>query len=104
MSDDEPEFSRQIAAKADRKLKAQRAGVQTPWFGLGMFGTIGWSVTVPTLLGAMLGLWLDRHHPGTHSWTLAFLVAGLVLGCANAWHWVSDQNAAIHEDPSDDRR
>jgi ATP synthase protein I len=104
MSDDEPAFSRQIAAKAVRKLKAQRADVQNLWFGLGMFGTIGWSVTVPTLLGAMLGLWLDRHHPGTHSWTLAFLVAGLVLGCAIAWHWVSDQNAAIHEDPPDDHQ
>jgi ATP synthase protein I len=67
-----------------------------------MLGVIGWSVTVPTLLGAMLGLWLDRHHPGAHSWTLALLVAGLILGCANAWHWISDQNAAIHQEPTDD--
>jgi ATP synthase protein I len=67
-----------------------------------MFGVIGWSVTVPTLLGAMLGLWLDRHHPGAHSWTLALLVAGLILGCANAWHWISDQNAAIHKEHTDD--
>jgi ATP synthase protein I len=102
MSDSEPTFSRQIGIKAARKLKAQRAGVQRPWFGLGMLGVIGWSVTVPTLLGAMLGLWLDRHHPGAHSWTLALLVAGLILGCANAWHWISDQNAAIHQEPTDD--
>jgi ATP synthase protein I len=100
MSDSEPTFSRQIGIKAARKLKAQRAG--THWFGLGMFGVIGWSVTVPTLLGAMLGLWLDRHHPGAHSWALALLVAGLILGCANAWHWISDQNAAIHQEPTDD--
>lgn len=97
-------FSRQIAAKATRKLKAQRAGTEGPRFGIGMFGVIGWSVTVPTLLGAALGLWLDRHHPGAHSWTLALLVAGLILGCANAWHWVSDQNTAIHEEPDDDHR
>jgi ATP synthase protein I len=102
MSDNEPTFSRQIEIKAARKLKAQRAGPQPPWFGLGMFGVIGWSVTVPTLLGAMLGLWLDRHRPGAHSWTLALLIAGLVLGCANAWHWISDQNAAIHQEPTDD--
>jgi ATP synthase protein I len=102
MSDNEPAFTRQIEIKAARKLKAQRAGIQRPWFGLGMFGVIGWSVTVPTLLGAMLGLWLDRHHPGAHSWTLALLVAGLILGCANAWHWISDQNAAIQQESSDD--
>ena len=102
MSDSEPAFTRQIEIKAARKLKAQRAGIQRPWFGLGMFGVIGWSVTVPTLLGALLGLWLDRRHPGAHSWTLALLVAGLILGCANAWHWISDQNAAIHQEPTDD--
>jgi ATP synthase protein I len=44
---------------------------------LGMMGLIGWSVAVPTLLGAALGIWLDKHHPGKHSWTLALLVAGL---------------------------
>ena len=43
-----------------------------------MMGLIGWSVVVPTLLGAALGIWLDKHHPGKHSWTLALLVAGLV--------------------------
>jgi ATP synthase protein I len=102
MGDSEPPFSRQIEIKAARKLKAQRAGTPRPWFGLGMFGVIGWSVTVPTLLGAMLGLWLDRRHPGAHSWTLALLVAGLILGCANAWHWISDQNAAIHKEHTDD--
>src|SRR6202789_2152641 len=80
MSDREPLFSRPIEIKAPRKLNAQRAGTQRPWFGLGMFGVIGWSVTVPTLLGALLGLWLDRHHPGAHSWTLALLVAGLIWG------------------------
>ena len=56
-----------------------------------MMGLIGWSVVVPTLLGAALGLWLDMRYPGTHSWTLALLVAGLVIGCLNAWHWVAKE-------------
>jgi ATP synthase protein I len=54
---------------------------------------------VPTLAGAFLGLWLDRHHPSAHSWTLALLVAGLVIGCANAWHWISQQDQAMHRKP-----
>ena len=58
------DFARQVAAKAARKLRAQREGSQGVWFGLGMSGLIGWSVAVPTLVGAMLGLWWDRHHPG----------------------------------------
>ena len=71
-------FSREVAAKAARKLKAQRNSTQGVWLGLGMMGLIGWSVVVPTLLGAALGIWLDNRHPGNHSWTLALLVAGLV--------------------------
>lgn len=102
MSDSGQDFDAKIAAQAARKLKAQRAGTQSAWFGLGMFGVIGWSVTVPTLLGALLGAWWDRHHPGPHSWTLALLVAGLVIGCANAWVWVAQQNAAMHRETEDE--
>ena len=98
-SKEEPEFVRQVAAKAARKLRVQREGKQGVWFGLGMSGLIGWSVAVPTLLGAMLGLWLDRRHPGVRSWTLMLLVAGLCIGCANAWHWVAQQDKAMHDEP-----
>jgi ATP synthase protein I len=54
---------------------------------------------VPTLLGAGLGLWLDGHHPGGRSWTLALLVAGLAIGCLNAWHWVSKEEKAMKDEP-----
>ena len=72
-----PSLSEEVGVKSARKLKARRKSAQGVWFGLGMMGLIGWSVVVPTLLGAALGIWLDRHHPGKHAWTLALLVAGL---------------------------
>lgn len=90
------EFSREVGVKAARKLKAQRNRTPGIWIGLGMMGLIGWSVVVPTLLGAALGLWLDEHYPSTHHWTLALLMAGLVIGCANAWLWVEKEDKAIH--------
>ncbi len=101
MREDETSFIRQIALKASRKLAAQRSDPGA-WFGLGMFGMVGWSVAVPTVCGALLGAWLDRHHPTDSSWTLALLVAGLVVGCAIAWHWVSTQNATVAAPPRDD--
>lgn len=101
LSPNEADFLEQVGAKSARKLRAQRDGTQGIWFGLGMSGLIGWSVAVPTLLGAMAGIWLDRHHPGVHSWTLTLLVAGLVIGCLNAWHWVAQQGKAMHEEPED---
>jgi len=91
-------FSRQVGVKAARKLKAQRNVTHTVWFGLGMMGLIGWSVTIPTLLGAALGLWLDKHHSGSHSWTLMLLVIGLAIGCLNAWHWVAREDREMREE------
>src|SRR5476649_2246851 len=101
MTENETNFSRDVAAQAARKLKA-RQSTQGVWFGLGMMGLIGWSVVVPTLLGAALGTWLDESHPGGHSWTLALLVAGLGMGCLNAWHWVAQEDKAMHGENNDE--
>jgi ATP synthase protein I len=86
----------QVGAKAERKLRARRDGAPGVWSGLGAMGLIGWSVVLPTLAGAALGIWLDAKHPGTHPWSLALLMAGLVLGCLNAWRWVAQQDRAMH--------
>ena len=99
-SKNEPDLAGQIGAKAGRKLKARRS-TQGVWFGLGMMGLVGWSVVVPTLLGAALGLWLDQHHPGKHAWTLALMVIGLAIGCVNAWYWVAQQERAMRDEPED---
>lgn len=94
----ETDFIRQVGVKETRKLKAQRKVTQTVWSGLGMMGLVGWSVAVPTLLGAALGIWLDKRYPGIHSWTLTLLIIGLTIGCLNAWHWVARENREIRQD------
>ncbi len=81
----------QVGRKAARMLRARETDRPNVWFGLGLFGIVGWTVTLPAVLGALLGLWLDRNWPGRHSWTLTLLVAGLVLGCAAAWQWLKKQ-------------
>lgn len=95
------EFAEQVGARAARKLRARRHPAPGVWFGLGMMGVIGWSVAVPTLLGAALGLWLDAHHPGRHSWALALLVAGLMVGCFQAWRWVAKEERALRREHED---
>jgi ATP synthase protein I len=95
---DRPSLAEQVGASAERKLKGRRNPAPGLWFGLGVMGLIGWSVTIPTLLGAAFGLWLEHHHPGTHSWTLALLVGGLSIGCLNAWHWVVKEDRAMRDD------
>ncbi len=96
------DFGKQVGAKAHRKLKARRDANQGVWFGLGMMGTIGWSIALPTLVGAGVGLWLDARYPGGRSWTLALLAAGLTIGCLNAWRWVANQDRAMRVGQEDD--
>jgi ATP synthase protein I len=92
------EFSQQVGDMAERKLKAQRHVTKTVWSGLGMMGLVGWSVAMPTLLGAALGVWIDKRYPDEHSWTLVLLTLGLGLGCIHAWRWIVKEEREIHQD------
>lgn len=85
----------EVGRKAARKLRARNEQNRNVWFGLGMFGLVGWSVAIPTLAGIALGLWIDRTWPGRVSWTLTLLFVGLVLGCLNAWRWVKREGGRV---------
>ena len=87
------DFQEQVNAKSKRKLKARREGNHTVWFGLGMFGIIGWSIAIPTLLGIALGVWIDTKFPSQYSWTLMLLFIGVVFGCINAWYWIQRERS-----------
>lgn len=91
ITQEERETTEAIGRHAERKIKARKEKEHRIWFGLGMFGMVGWAVAVPTLIGVMAGLWLDSHTGSDdgRSWTLTLLLAGVALGCANAWYWVS---------------
>ena len=86
------ELSVKVRAKEARKIKARRQKDRGVWFGLGMFGLVGWSVAIPTLTGIALGVWIDLKWPSRYSWTLMLLVIGILLGCVNAWFWVKKES------------
>lgn len=88
---EEEEYQERVARREERKIRARKEGERSAWFGLGMFGLIGWSVAVPTLAGIALGLWIDTRWPSDYSWTLMLLFAGVVLGCINAWYWLNKE-------------
>jgi ATP synthase protein I len=81
-----------VGRKAERKARARREGRRGLWFGLGMFGLVGWAVALPTVLGVALGLWLDARIPSRVSWTLTLLLVGVLLGSLNAWYWVKRES------------
>ena len=86
------DLEKQVGAKESRKMKGRREKDRSIWFGLGMFGLIGWSVAIPTLIGVAVGIWIDNTWPSRFSWTLMLLFIGVILGCVNAWYWVKRES------------
>ena len=88
-------LARTVGIKARRTLKARRWAGREVWFGLGVSGIIGWAVTVPMILMTGLGVWLDRTVPVSFSWTLTMLGVGIIMGCLDAWFWMSRERRII---------
>lgn len=86
------DFVELVAAKEARKERSRREGRRGVAYGFGMFGLVGWSVVVPTLLGVALGAYIDSRGASRYSWTLMLMILGLALGAVNAWYWVKRES------------
>lgn len=96
------EFLQLIKKKQKRKLDAKKHGKNwILWIGFSLFGLIGWSVMLPTLIGFSLGIWIDRKWPSPYSWTLILGMGGLLLGCASAWVWLQKERREIEREKND---
>lgn len=91
--DPREDWAGEVDKKQQRKLAHRREGDRSVWFGLGMFGLVGWSVAIPTVIGVALGVWLDSLFESQRSWTLIMLVLGICVGCLNAWWWVKRESS-----------
>lgn len=95
-------FIEKVDLREKRKLRTRRKKAGETWFGLGLFGVVGWSVAVPTVAGIFAGVWIDLKWPGPPSWTLMLLAIGLIVGCVNAWFWISRQQRIIALEQDDE--
>lgn len=102
ISNKEKEFIEKVSKKAIRKYKAKGQCKHIILSGFGMMGVIGWSVAIPTLLGVAIGHLLDNRYPGKHSWTLTFLIIGLIIGCVSAWYWISKEESGLKDEEKKD--
>lgn len=91
----EPESPRNLSPSAERMIREVgarqeriargRSGQGSILSSIAILGVIGWSVTVPTVLGVVLGVWIDHRWPSRFSWALTLLLVGLAVGCTSAW-------------------
>ncbi|HHP7237738.1 AtpZ/AtpI family protein [Longibacter sp.] len=90
--DTEEDFAQTIHEKEQRKADARKRKRPGIVFGMGMFGLVGWSVAIPTLLCLALGIWIDARYETRFSWTLMMLAFGITLGGMTAWYWVREES------------
>ncbi len=84
-------FVKQVRRRREQHDKHVRDGDSSFWQSVGMMGTIGWSVAVPTVLGVLLGRWLDGRLDSAHVFMVFFMLVGLVTGCVTAWRMVAEK-------------
>lgn len=77
-----------IRRRAERMQQTRNQPKYSPLSGLGVFGVIGWSIAIPTVGGAFLGVWLNRVAPQSFSWPIALILGGVVVGAMVAWNWI----------------
>ena len=70
-------FANEVGEKANRKLKALGENKRSVWFAL--------------------GIWMDKKHPESFSWTLTCLILGLFAGCLIAWHWMTKEHKEMNQ-------
>ena len=81
------ELQRAVERRRARRDKWEREGERPLGRNLALVG-LGWLVVVPALLGALAGHVLDSHAGTGVTFTLAFIFAGIALGCWFAWSHV----------------
>ncbi len=90
MSNPDDELRRKVKNQARRMKQAERERptllAQTVYVG-----TLGLLFVLPVVMGAYLGLWLDRMLEGySLRWTLSLIVTGVVVGAANVYLFIKE--------------
>ncbi len=92
------EFRKSVGSKEQRKMRAEQKGPIGAWSAFGSMGSVGWLIALPTVLGSLLGVWMDHRWSTKINWTLTMLGAGLFFGCMCAGIWMNrEKNRIIRE-------
>lgn len=87
----EEELLQEIKKQSKSKIKSKKEGSEI-MFGIGLFGIVGWSIAIPTVLGIALGIYLDKKYSQNFSWTITLLFVGVIMGSFNAWRWIKEKS------------
>lgn len=80
---------RAVRLRERRSERGKREGERSLWQNLSMIGALGWLVVAPTLLGVLVGRWLDRLFDTGIFFSGALIFLGIAAGCCLAWQRIN---------------
>ncbi len=82
------------AVQLRQKRHQDREDERPIWQNLSMIGALGWLIITPTLLGVMIGRWLDRSFETGIFFTGALIFLGVAFGCYLAWRRINGADSS----------
>lgn len=84
-------MQRAVRLREQRRERWKKEGERSLWQNLSMVGALGWLIVTPTLLGVLVGRWLDGLFETGIFFTGALIFLGITIGCYLAWQRVGKE-------------
>ena len=78
-------MQRAVELRERRSARWREEGERSLWQNMSMIGALGWLVVTPTLLGVLIGRWLDSRFATGIFFSGALIFLGVTVGCYLAW-------------------
>jgi ATP synthase protein I len=80
-----------VQLRKQRQEAWRRTGERPLWRNLSMVGALGWLIVIPTLVGVLVGRWLDLHFGTGIFWSGALIMLGAAFGGYLAWRRIGEE-------------
>ena len=84
-------MQRAVRLREKRHKRWTKEGERSLWQNLSMVGALGWLIVTPTLLGVLIGRWLDGVYGTGIFFSGALIFLGVAFGSYLAWKRVNKE-------------
>ena len=84
-NEEHKKMRRAVRLREQRRKRWEEEGERSLWQNLSMVGALGWLIVTPTLLGVLIGRWLDGLFETGIFFSGALIFLGITMGCYLAW-------------------
>jgi ATP synthase protein I len=85
------EMESAVKLRRQREELWRRTGERSLWQNVSMIGALGWLIVTPTLLGVLIGRWLDVRFGTGIFWSGALIMLGAAFGGYLAWQRIEKE-------------